>query len=460
MLTLFLSSLAVIAVVFAILRVVGGVRTALGGAMLSSFCFPSYWQIEIAQSPISVQTGAAVMTLLMYLATGGSLRFRMTACDLAVGFMVTIAFISDGLMHEGGILTLVRSYGEWMLPYGAGRYAFGSVSSLRPARWIAGAVVGVAAAIWVIDLTAQMNVGFELTQSLDRWEAPRRAMRFGWVRSAGLTEHPIFFSGMLMSLLPIGVITLCRNRQFDPTVKYLVGAAVLMIVCLTLSRAAVVALAITMVLGVALRFRRSRIPMTILGVLAIGLGVAFESQLWTWWAVTGDRSDQRQSMIVIDGEATVHSSSLARLRVYDVYGRAALRAGLLGYGTTAVTGFPPNLPYLPKEAMAIETVWTVENSYLLLVLRFGYVGLAAFLVLVASPVVLTMTQRDLELQTHLRVIMLGLVSVSVLLFTVYCNYQMVFPYLWVLGIMNALADPIIQRDPPRSPPPRLEPPLR
>ncbi len=58
----------------------------------------------------------------------------------------------------------------------------------------------------------------------------------------------------------------------------------------------------------------------------------------------------------------------------DVYKIALRRAGLLGFGTEAVSGFPVRLPVGPQEVETLHTLRMIDNTYVLLTLRFGYLG--------------------------------------------------------------------------------------
>ncbi|TWT49644.1 hypothetical protein Pla22_48420 [Rubripirellula amarantea] len=440
---LFALALTVVLANFFWLRFRHDATLALGTSIVASYWFPTYWVVDVLGNPISVQTASAALCLFAFVLTRGSLAFRLNMLDIAIGSIMVVHAVSDGVVHGEGPLAIVRAYGEWMLAYASGRYAFGSIEALRNARFHIWAFFAISLSIWMVDVFGGINVCFDVTEMFADWEPPRRTKRYGIIRTAGLTTHPIFFSALLMSMLPLAVASLGWTYKEQFNRRYLTAAVSLGIGCLFLSRAAV--LSIFAAAGVFATTMSRKVLFAGLVSVAIGIGAVamnFEAAK-TMWMKTGDFSDEREKVVVINGEEKIHTSTLARFRVYDVYGRSAMRAGFFGYGTQAVSGFPPNIPYLPKEAMATEVVWTVENSYLLLLLRFGWVGLACFLLLMVSPMITMMTAREFEVREQMQIFVAAAASVSVLLFTVYADYQMIGAFLFLLGVTSSLADPRI-----------------
>jgi hypothetical protein len=80
--------------------------------MIATFCFPCYWKVSIATIPISVQTGACVACFVLYFALGGSLRFRLSLCDVAIGAMPIAEAFSDGWTHKGGVTAIASNSDE------------------------------------------------------------------------------------------------------------------------------------------------------------------------------------------------------------------------------------------------------------------------------------------------------------------------------------------------------------
>ena len=109
------------------------------------------------------------------------------------------------------------------------------------------------------------------------------------------------------------------------------------------------------------RFRRARVPLILLSLL--GTAVAYSRQeeiierLERWSGE--DRIYRADTRVVVDGdESKQFSSTRYRFLLLDVYRIALRRAGLLGFGTDAVTGFPVRVPVGPQE---VETFANTDD---------------------------------------------------------------------------------------------------
>ncbi|MEM9827595.1 MAG: O-antigen ligase family protein [Planctomycetota bacterium] len=450
MIRLILASLAIVLANFLWMRIRHPASIAMGASMIIAFTLPAYWRLEAFGIPFPIPTLSAIALLILYLVSGGSLRFRLTLPDLAVGLMMVVHCILDALFHQGDWTVPARAYGEWMLIYATGRYAFGSLEALHQARFQLATFALVSLGVWIIDVVTWVNLPMWLTEYVSSFEVPDKARRYGIVRSVGATTHPIFFAAIWMCMLPLLALGLSGRSEvplrplterFAFPLRYLLGGVAACGGFVLLSRGAVLAC-----LGGLLAYgcTRSRWFTLVLVLSVVGgatWGFQNREQVRDLWTRTGDFSDQRKTLVTVNGEVIEHSSTLARLRIFDVYGTAAKRAGLLGYGSEAVSGFPPNIPHLPKEALAIEKFWTVENSYLLMLLRFGWVGLAAFVFLMLSPFWAATTWMDWDIRAELQVLACGVLMMALLLATVYPDYQMIGPLLFLLGIMSGWTDP-------------------
>ncbi len=58
---------------------------------------------------------------------------------------------------------------------------------------------------------------------------------------------------------------------------------------------------------------------------------------------TQTTSQVRVQVVEVDGEYEAFSGSRNRLLVWEVYGPLVLKGGPLGFGTEAVSSFPPNI---------------------------------------------------------------------------------------------------------------------
>lgn len=153
-------------------------------------------------------------------------------------------------------------------------------------------------------------------------------------------------------------------------------------------------------------------------------------------------SGESSREIVIDGEKHLQSSVRSRLNLVEVNKIALRRSGLLGFGTQAVTGFPINVPVGPMEAEAIRKVRFIDNTYILLTLRFGYLGVFAF---IAAAVVClwqfywvgTKYQGDSP-QWLCHCVGSSCFAALLVLATVWMPYEIGFMLVWTFGLSSGL----------------------
>jgi len=155
----------------------------------------------------------------------------------------------------------------------------------------------------------------------------------------------------------------------------------------------------------------------------------------------GQVSGERERAIVLDrnqDNMQVHSSSMSRVLLLQHYWKAVRHAGMTGYGMTATNGFPPNVPFVPIDQLTGKPYPLVDNSYVLLTLRGGWMQCLAFVLLHAAAIFQfsLMNRRDSSLTSFSR-LMIGAISAhSLVVFTVYPDYDFMFVFLWTVGISS------------------------
>lgn len=436
------------AAIYFVLKRRFGCATALGGSVLAGFAVPGYWDLQLFDLVLPGRSLSIAGILLLFLVTGGSLRFRFKLVDLAVGIVLAIAIASDVFVHGRPWHHAFMLYAEWMMPYGAGRYAMGNQAAFDKIRPLIYFVAVSWIVVWAIEIYSEMNLWQTLTGIIDpSWEVQRRKGRFGIVRSYGQTMHPIFFAAQWLAILPIAALSTQRNVIEDRRGWLVVACFIFAVSAILLSRAAVVVSMATAMLIVAWMKPKVWFAYVALLLGVVIFAVTSPDRLTSLWMQTGGRTDQRQTIVEVNDELVTHSSTRARYRMLEVYGKSAQRAGFLGYGSEATSGFPPNIPHLPKEAQATEEFWTVDNTYLLMVLRFGYLGLAGFVFLVISPVLMICLQPNLDLRRDAWIMYAAPGMIAVLLLTVYCDYEILLPLMWTLGLTTSLCDARIGDEP-------------
>lgn len=209
---------------------------------------------------------------------------------------------------------------------------------------------------------------------------------------------------------------------------------------LTGSRTPVLTIAGAAVLVLALRVRILRWPLGILLGLALTVFSVFPNEVTTKISIwTGGH--ERPHLIEIDGDRIITSSSRYRLHVFSLYADSMVKAGPFGYGTEATTGFPLRIPNLEGEFKSANLFKMVDNGYILLTLRFGWVGgvclVILFLTAIATGMSLYFDRPDELFPGAVASVLVVVAGFSLLL--VFMSYDFGFPLLWTMGILSGLA---------------------
>ena len=139
----------------------------------------------------------------------------------------------------------------------------------------------------------------------------------------------------------------------------------------------------------------------------------------------------------MDGQAAEYSSAKSRLLIFSAYGDALRHAGLTGYGSKKTTGFPPNIPYLQNTRHTVDRLRNVDNAYVLFTLRFGYLGMFGFvLLLLAAITTAAKLSRNTELKNLFAAICGSLAGLAAVLLSVWFCYDFGFAVLWTMGILS------------------------
>ena len=353
--------------------------------------------------------------------------------------IIWMAHISADVTADGWTFaTLFRAYGEWILPYVAGRLAIKTADDLKLLLpWVSGVVIALSLCAIVESL-----LGFNVVEMLfgDRPVAgfARNASRFGMKRAFVNTMHPIFFAIQLLILAPFcfGMIA----KKSDWIRKMLAWVSLLLTalgISATVSRGPMLAFVMMLAVLVFITFRLIRWPVVIgLAILVVVVSVAPSATL----NFLGEQVGERKTMVEIDGEAMVFSGTNNRFLIFSAYGDALRHAGLAGYGTKLTTGFPPNIPYLQTSRRSIEKLKYIDNAYVLLTLRFGFLGLCAFVFLMLSGIYTAVSLRKLTPDEPFYVAVCGgLIGFAAVMMTVWMSYDFGFIYLWMLGILAGCA---------------------
>ena len=440
-------AVVLIAFVWLYLLIRKGPAAAVGAAMVLSFAFPVWIKTDIGGLPINIRTAVACITMLGYaLHPQGKILSPLTLLDASIGLMFLTHVAADSLTTGLTAVLPFRAYGEWVLPFVAGRFA---VRHRDDRKWVAAWVVGLILFLGVTSCIESLtNVNpFEFVFGNRPTElASRKAMRFGFKRAFGPTMHPIFF-GMMISVLMPWLICLWQSSESRRLRGLTVIAGVIALVgtVFTGSRTPVITTLVAAILALALQFKAFRWPLGVSLVLAVCGVAAFPNEVTdavSRWTGGGDKP----RLIEIDGKAVVTSSSRSRLHVLGIYSEALINAGPFGYGTQATTGFPLRIPRMEGTFKSANLFEMVDNGYILLTLRFGWVGGACLVILFLTAISTGMSlcfERPDQLFPGVAACLL-LVVAGFSLLLVFMNYDFGLPLLWTIGVLSGLASSRIE----------------
>jgi hypothetical protein len=416
-----------------------GPRTALGAVVPLSLMIPVWILQPFLGEKVGVPIIVSVVALLGYtFHRERRLLSPLTGIDIFVGLLFAVHICSDVRIEGVTAMVPLRAYGEWVLPYVAGRYAVRDEDCLRGISLAVVLVVIVLGVPGVVESVTGTNL-FEVLCGQRPLEGfDRNASRFGFKRAYGCTLHPIFFGILQLTLLPWCIPYLGRTvssgwRVFG-WVAFLIGV---LGVLSSVSRGPALALVLGVLFFCCVLYRRLRMPVMTLCLLGLVGVILFPERLVR--KAEKMVNEDRGRLIQIDGEMTSMTGGLTRLLIFQVYGRAAAYAGLLGYGTTATNDFPPDVPYIyvPKETL--KRVHSIENAYLLITLRFGFLGLAFFTGILLTGIGTALMS---PLQTSSAPLMQGIASVlavvALVLLSVWFSYICAFAVLWTVGVVSGI----------------------
>ncbi len=416
-----------------------GPMPALGAGIVLSFAFPTWVQAEIFGLPFGITTTMACITLPGYVFhRDGKIISPLTLLDISVGLMFVSHILADSVATGFTIALPFAAYGEWVLPYVAGRFA---VKSNKDVGFIAPWILGVLLTLSLASIYECLS-GFNLFEYIFGNRpvelAGRNAQRLGFKRAFGPTTHPIYF-GMLIAVLAPWLVSfwqLSRTYAFR-SLAFIAGAISLAGAVGTVSRTPILTILGSATGLLVVRFHAIRWPILITTIAVVTGFLLFPDKITdtvSQWSGGGDRLRVRE----VDGNETEFSSSRSRLVLITAYSKALIKGGLTGYGSEAVSQFPPKIPYMQGKAEASE-ILAVDNAYILMMLRFGWLGagcfVLTFITAIFSAAVLHNNKPDDLFPAAAS--MLFVVS-TFAFFLVWMSYDFGFEILWTCGILSGL----------------------
>jgi len=472
--------------------------------MESGGVLPEGAQFNTASVWINVRVAVGILGVCLYmLHSKSTYNWKLMWSDWAMFGLMGTHLVSDSLANSFELTTLgttlLRMYGEWFLPYIAGRIA---IQSIGDARWALPLAVGVTLVMASFSLVesitkinpnpfewALLNVTDGVPQATPRPEdgTPRDADRIGFKRSYGPTMHPIYFATLQLLLLPWMIYAASRSMKVR-SLPFWWGA--MPVVCVVgmagpISRAPLLAIGILIYVMVMIFRPQNRRTMGIVAgvcaaVLALDVMLNTNVILGALEKFTGE--DTHSKEVVIDGKKVKYTGTRHRFLLFEEYANAMWSGGPFGWGTSRVSTFPPDVPRAsdrpappmvdltapetPAPAQPLDMtgqgrkmhqrrstitvlppgvteaqVATLDNSFILFTLRFGYLGLLFFTAVVALGAwnyIRLATVPNAEGAAWLAAMAGTLVAMAFVLFTVWMPQDFGFFYIWLIGASAGL----------------------
>ncbi len=363
----------------------------LGVAMAMSLLAATWFQVSFAGMPINVRTATSIIFLIVFTFHSPRLIFSpLTLIDCVVACLVVWHVMVDTYFGGSVFGTFAAAYGEWVLPYAAGRYAMLHQQALQQlSPWFVGVGSFLAVAA-CLEALLGLNLWETLFTAADNEVLRSMGTRFGFYRAIAATRHPLFLGTIFMLLIP-WAISLIDSSSNHPNrrIAGIVGLISLLIgLIATVSRGPLLGLFCGGLFVLAIKHRIVRWTVLVL-VLVGGILIAMRQDDMLQLVDISTKGEYRPKgwIVEFDGEARHYTGARNRLLILELYGPIVLRGGALGYGTENSSGFPPkNIPGLPKDPEVRELLGDIDNSYLNMGLRFGCVGIALLIVLLVSTV--------------------------------------------------------------------------
>lgn len=439
--------LAFILATSAVIMTFRGAVAALGWGVIISFVFPCWITHLILGVPLDLRISTSfVLSLLTLFQSARRITWSFNATDWAVLALYGVHVTSDSIQDGFGFSHMVRAFGEWSLPYIAGRLSARNVEDWRWLTWIA-VTVAVLLAVWAVtESITRVNIGDSIfgVRPADRTDP--MAIRGGFKRAEGPTRHAIWFGMIQVLLLPFTVAAAYRSVRNEGPLWWIVAPICSLCgTCATVSRGPVLAAVAVLYLTALLSFPKLRVYLVVLGIAVCGFGVVMKDTVIRSleWVEPDQWSVVHENKNTVEFEGETHRLSTLSYRWLEViaYLPAISEAGFFGFGTERTSTFPVNVPMGPSAEQTVSVFWSIDCEYLLLILRFGWLGLVAFIAIGLFSA-FHMQRQALFLHPPDRLfpnaIVATLIATSLALLVEWMPHDYGFVYLWLCGVANGI----------------------
>ena len=438
MTTGYLVTLAVLFLLWAGVLWKRGPQVALGAACIAAMLAPRWYELTLFGLPWDLRTLIATIGLTgILIHPRGKIRSPLVLLDGLIAAFVLTHVASDTLNVEFSPWLPLRAYGEWALPYVAGRLAVRNgldIAGIMP--WAIGVLLAMSG-LAIFEAVARINL-FDVLfgpplEVAGQEKFPRNVLRIGFLRSLGPTEHAIFHGLVQLCLLP-WVWAAARSERLQ-VIGWIAVVVGILGIAATLSRGPVLGAMLAAGFLLSVWSKWIRWPFVTVIVAATIAVVAMPEQTLTLVGKTFDQ-DRFRTDVEIDGERHEMSSTLARYLILKAYWPAVQNAGPFGFGTEATNQFPPRVDPMPEAKRELRAP---DNAYLMLTLRFGWIGTVLLPLLLAAAmwtgVRLSEDRSLLGLPAALAAALFGIAAAIA---TVYPSYDYVFEMLFAVGVIGGM----------------------
>lgn len=442
---LFLPVLAAVIATLLISLVVGGTGLAARVAWVCAMLAPAW----LARSVGSLTIDLRFVTLFLLIPIclfGGSWIRGWTLIDALVVCLAVVGIVSLQRSESLSPSECLAIISIWIVPYLMGRLVIRDLSDLNRLLPLA-CYVCIFLSTWsIVESTTKVNP-LNVLAGRGGSRISEQNYRMNLRRAEGPLGHPIYFGLSLAMMFPWAVEGARRawNNQLPKPLLLTPLVCAGGVFC-TVSRGPMLVLIVSA--GSALFFGQPawRMPLGIMAVLAIVLMV-------TAWPLVVDQletvsGENFGATVTIGGEEYEYSGTKHRTLLYVAYSQALQDAGWFGHGKWGSKH--EHMLYL--EPHLRRTFRSIDNHYILLVLNWGVVGLAAFLAFGITAIGAGVRLAFAINPQHR--VLLGSMSATVaavmlLLLTVWFSSGFGFSWLCYLGMLSSavLADRQANRSP-------------
>lgn len=420
-----------------------GPVAALGTGCLISLLFPSWMTIDFLSGSLDLRIATSLILLIVnVIHPQRRINWKFNLADWSV-FVLYFVQIASDLWQDGfQTFSFVRAFCEWSVPYIAGRLAIQNPEDWKWLTRVAMIVVAVFGISLTVEAVTRVNISSTLFGVRPADRSPYEQIRVGVKRAEGPTIHPIW-AGMVQVLLLPWVIYGCYQsfHHNGPVWWVFVPFLSFLGILSSVSRGPILAMAAVYYFTIMFRSVGARKVLIPLGLLCVVGAYIAKDAIQSTLNDSGSRDwgANREKKVQLDGNVRTLTNVSIRWLTIQAYEPAIKQAGLLGFGTERTSTFPVNVPLGIDARTAVKEFWTIDCEYLLLLLRFGWLGVIAFILIGVFSI------RNILLQSQFVpfadklfpfAVAATLIAVLLTMIVEWMPHDYGYLYIWLCGAAN------------------------